>query len=1059
MSELKKNYKAIADAIRHKTGHLGSMTPNEMPDEIESIDIGIEPTGTKSIRANGSQINIREYEFVDVDVPGATTKDTFEATVNGTYDIADYANVHVAVPNPSTGTKQITANGNYDVTEFANANVAVPNPSTGTLNITQNGEYDVTEKAGVNVAVPQPSGKAPTITANGTNININDYSTVDVAVPNPSTGTLDITENGDYDVTDYAGVSVDVAGGGIDAGPVPNYLSASVRRYHSGQTGNKQTTGCFKGIQIYEIKANAPDNVIIEPYYKIDDVIYPVIEIRHYQNSSGCWDKRTGNVRELVCPKTMQTFYYYSSYSGFNDNKKLTKISVDPENPYYESPDDCGCLIANFDIKNPDSSYEYYHYLIYASESGTIPTTSYNLTIADKAFYYNSGITSIYIPSNVTSIGQHAFSGCSNTTKIEFESSRDYLYVDAYAFANCGDLQEELSIPRDLNKTYSSSTSFTLGDVFYKTYAPSVDYTEWFKKSSYRYINDNVLPPFKNSSLKINYYIVNFSQSTNGSLNFSGIALSSLTKYEGAYYFGTSNNPYYILVSADWYQDGATCIDYTTTATQRKPLEYTENFPIHPNCVAVADKAFINCVNLKSLSSNFFQNLVYIGRQAFQGCYQLEGDFTFNSKNVIMDQAFEGTKITSINFINTPVVKSTAFSSCSSLASITGNITNYGVMILSNPVSVELHLPQNEPAQVKGKVTVVDGSNLTWFRIYRNRWESEDEQVYDTEAASSDIQLNWLTRSAFSNYLKVPSLWLCSTLQFLEIGRNTSGEVSIGRFKVSDKNIFFSTNSEGSMLFNKDKTEVLYFLDNDEITFPNSVKRWATAEGSSDSYKVEIYNENYPKEHSFYTYFEGICTCNTLNLPSTIEFIGYYPLANQDNYSFSLNIPYTSNNRYFTSDDGKALFGYTGLDGTSFDKLTLLWCSTIYSESWPEWTINGEEADYVLYLPDLNAATIVNYDQNYLYISTDDKIFEIIYESRMDLYHNFQVARLYLDSYYADEYLYPITAGEYHYNGTCDEYRNTEWYNNSQELFYRDVICSDGTVNKQEEQSGSGSGY
>ena len=179
-NKLKQNYKAIADSIRAKTGENGLMSPEEMPDKISKIETGIEPEGTKNIRANG-EYNIREFEFVDIDVPGATTKDTFEATENGIFDIAEYANVHVDVPNPSTGVLDINANGEYDVTEKAGVNVNVPNPSTGTKEITANGNYDVT-----------------------------DFANAAVNVPNPSTGTLNIIENGDYDVTEKAGVSVNV---------------------------------------------------------------------------------------------------------------------------------------------------------------------------------------------------------------------------------------------------------------------------------------------------------------------------------------------------------------------------------------------------------------------------------------------------------------------------------------------------------------------------------------------------------------------------------------------------------------------------------------------------------------------------------------------------------------------------------------------------------------------------------------------------------------------------------------------------------------------------------
>ena len=67
----------IADAINAKTGGSSAMTPAEMVTEIESIQTGITPTGTKQISITGN---------------GTTTE-----------DVADYANaeITVSVPMPS----------------------------------------------------------------------------------------------------------------------------------------------------------------------------------------------------------------------------------------------------------------------------------------------------------------------------------------------------------------------------------------------------------------------------------------------------------------------------------------------------------------------------------------------------------------------------------------------------------------------------------------------------------------------------------------------------------------------------------------------------------------------------------------------------------------------------------------------------------------------------------------------------------------------------------------------------------------------------------------------
>ena len=94
----------IANAIRAKTGENGTMTAEEMPAKIESIETGITPSGSLNITANGDNI-------------GVTTK----ATVN------------VNVPNPSTGTTYITTNGTHNVTNYAYADVSIDTCSVLTI--------------------------------------------------------------------------------------------------------------------------------------------------------------------------------------------------------------------------------------------------------------------------------------------------------------------------------------------------------------------------------------------------------------------------------------------------------------------------------------------------------------------------------------------------------------------------------------------------------------------------------------------------------------------------------------------------------------------------------------------------------------------------------------------------------------------------------------------------------------------------------------------------------------------------------------------------------------
>ena len=81
---------AIANTIRSKLGVADTYLPSEMADAIDDIGGGVTPTGTK-------QISITEN--------GTTTE-----------DVTNYASaeITVAVPGATLGTKSITANGTYN---------------------------------------------------------------------------------------------------------------------------------------------------------------------------------------------------------------------------------------------------------------------------------------------------------------------------------------------------------------------------------------------------------------------------------------------------------------------------------------------------------------------------------------------------------------------------------------------------------------------------------------------------------------------------------------------------------------------------------------------------------------------------------------------------------------------------------------------------------------------------------------------------------------------------------------------------------------------------------
>ena len=78
---------------------------------------------------------------------------------------------------------------------------------------------------------------------------------------------------------------------------------------------------------------------------------------------------------------------------------------VDPENPYYDSRNNCNAIIETSSNK-----------LLYGCRNSIIPDDI--TSIEGFAFVCCTSLTSITIPSSVTSIGDRAFRYCSNLTEM-----------------------------------------------------------------------------------------------------------------------------------------------------------------------------------------------------------------------------------------------------------------------------------------------------------------------------------------------------------------------------------------------------------------------------------------------------------------------------------------------------------------------------------------------------------------------------------------------------------------------------------------------------------------
>lgn len=134
----------------------------------------------------------------------------------------------------------------------------------------------------------------------------------------------------------------------------------------------------------------------------------------------------------------------------FGGCSRLTSITVDSNNPAYDSRNNCNAIIRKSD-----------NTLIAGCKNTVIPDSV--TSIGYEAFSDCSGLRSITIPDSVTSIGYEAFSGCSGLTSVTIGSGLSS--IGQYAFYRCSKLSS-VTIPDSVtsigNTAFQECSNLTL---------------------------------------------------------------------------------------------------------------------------------------------------------------------------------------------------------------------------------------------------------------------------------------------------------------------------------------------------------------------------------------------------------------------------------------------------------------------------------------------------------------------------------------------------------------------------------------------------------------------